>query len=87
MTTAFIALGANLGDRQANIQNAIRLLDDTEGIAVTAVSEVVESDPLAQMDQPAYLDAVVQVETDLGADELFGRMTSIEETLGRVRGE
>lgn len=87
MTTAFIALGANLGDRQANIQKAIRLLDDTDGIAVKAVSEVVESDPLAGMDQPAYLDAVVQAETDWPPDKLFDRMTSIEDSLGRVRGE
>ncbi len=87
MTTAFIALGANLGDRQANIQKAIRLLDETDGISIKAVSEILESDALAQMDQPAYLDAVVQVETDLPADKLFDRMSSIEDTLGRTRQE
>jgi deoxyguanosine kinase len=87
MTTAFIALGANLGDRQANIQKAIRLLDETDGISVKAVSEILESDALAQMDQPAYLDAVAQVGTDLRADKLFDRMSSIEDTLGRIRQE
>lgn len=87
MTTAFIALGANLGDRKANIHNAIRLLDETEGIAVKASSEILESEPLAQMDQPAYLDAVIQVETDLPAEILFDRMSSIEDELGRTRNQ
>lgn len=87
MTTAFIALGANLGDRQANIQKAIRLLDESDSISVTRVSEILESDALAQMDQPAYLDAVAQVETGLSAVKLFDRMSSIEDALGRIRQE
>jgi 2-amino-4-hydroxy-6-hydroxymethyldihydropteridine diphosphokinase len=85
MTTAFIALGANLGDRQANIARAVDMLADSEGIAVGRLSRMIETSPLSDADQPDYIDAVVCVETELTASQLFGAMSSIEDALGRVR--
>ena len=85
-TTAFIALGANLGDRRANIGRAVELLGESNGVSVAGLSRMIETSPLAGMDQLDYIDAVVRVETELGAADLFTAMTSIEDTMGRVRG-
>jgi len=85
-TTAYVGLGANLGDRNANIDTAVRLLDSAEGIAVEAVSTVVETEPLGTGDQPKYLNAVASVQTSLSPQALFEKMAAIEQGLGRVRG-
>lgn len=86
-TTAYIALGANLGDRKANIEAAARLLDSCERITLTGLSTLVETEPLGPTDQPKYMDAVACIETDLSPQALFEKMVSIEQGLGRVRGE
>ena len=86
-TTAYVALGANLGDRKANIQAASRLLDSSEGITLTALSTPVETEPLGPGDQPKYIDAVACIETDLSPQALFEKMLLIEQGLGRVRGQ
>ena len=87
MTTAFIALGANLGDRQANIARALDMLADCEDIAVGRLSRMIETRPLGSDDQPAYINAVVRVETELTATRLLAEMSSVEDALGRVRDE
>ncbi len=86
-TTAYVALGANLGDRKANIAAAARLLDASEHITLTGMSNLVESEPLGPADQPKYMDAVACIETDLSPQSLFEKMVSIEDQLGRARGE
>ncbi len=86
-TTAYVALGANLGDRKANIQAAARLLDASERITLTGLSTLVETEPLGPTDQPKYIDAVACIETDLSPQSLFEKMMSIEQALGRVRSE
>lgn len=84
---AYIALGSNLGDRASHIARAVKGLAACGGVDVIAQSSVLESSPLGGMDQPAYLDCVVKAQTSLAAEELFSRMTEIEDSLGRVRGE
>jgi len=86
-TTAYVALGANLGDRKANIAAAARLLDASERITLTGVSTLVETEPLGPADEPEYINAVACIETDLSPQALFEKMVSIEDALGRVRGE
>jgi len=81
----FIALGSNLGDRAASLQRAVRELKQTEGIAVRDASPVYETDPIGQLPQGPYLNAVLKVETVLGPLELLGRMQQIERAAGRVR--
>jgi 2-amino-4-hydroxy-6-hydroxymethyldihydropteridine diphosphokinase len=80
---AFIALGSNLGDRLATLQSAvdqIRVL----GTGVV-VSSVYETEPVGYLDQPPFLNAVAQLETDLNPDELFGELQRIERDHARVR--
>lgn len=80
-----IGLGANLGDRRANLRRALALLAPT--IRVTAVSSLYETAPLGLTDQPAFLNAACLAETDLHPLAVMLRFNQIEWQLGRRRGE
>ena len=86
-TTAYIGLGSNLGEREKSIRNAVKMLGDTEGIEVIRVSEIIETSPLGQANQPAYLNAVTEIETSLSAEDLYGNLADIETMLGREKKE
>lgn len=80
MTTAFVGLGANLGDREKAIRRAAEL------IGARRVSSIRETEPWGLVDQPLFLNAVAEVETGLSACELLERLLEVERALGRVRG-
>jgi 2-amino-4-hydroxy-6-hydroxymethyldihydropteridine diphosphokinase len=84
-TTAYIGLGSNLGDRQEQIRTALKKLGETEQIEVVLVSKIIETAPLAQANQPKYLNATVEIKTTLGAEDLHKKIAAIETSLGRVR--
>lgn len=84
--SAYLALGSNLGDRLETLQRAVELMDARLGIQVVRSSRVYETEPLGPP-QPAYLNAVVEVLTDLEPRELLKETQAIEDELGRVRGE
>ena len=85
-TKAYLALGSNLGDRLENLREAVRLLDETEGIDVVRSSRIYETDPVGPP-QPAYLNAVIEVDTSGSPRELLEAGLAVEVALGRVRGE
>jgi dihydropteroate synthase len=76
-----IALGSNLGDRAANLRAAVNLLEE-RGVHVTARSSIWETEPIPA-DQPAFLNAVVTVETSHPPEELLAVLKRIEQQLGR----
>jgi 2-amino-4-hydroxy-6-hydroxymethyldihydropteridine diphosphokinase len=82
---AVIALGSNLGDRQAAIDFALRRLGDL--LSGLVVSEIVETEPEGEgvEGQPPYLNAVVAGETTLGARDLLDQLLRIEREFGRTR--
>jgi dihydroneopterin aldolase/2-amino-4-hydroxy-6-hydroxymethyldihydropteridine diphosphokinase len=80
-----IALGANLGGVQATLTAAVRQLGDLDGLAITAVSDLFETDPVGGPEQPAYLNAVVLGRTRLAAFALLTELHGIEADHGRVR--
>jgi dihydroneopterin aldolase/2-amino-4-hydroxy-6-hydroxymethyldihydropteridine diphosphokinase len=80
-----IALGANLGSVQATLEAAVRQLAHVDGLRVTAVSDLFETDPVGGPEQPAYLNAVVLARTRLGAHALLSELLGIEADHGRVR--
>jgi 2-amino-4-hydroxy-6-hydroxymethyldihydropteridine diphosphokinase len=82
---AYVGLGANLGEREVTIARAIALLGAEPGIEVTAVSTLRETDPWGPVDQPRYLNGVVELETDLEPRALLAVLLSVERTLGRIR--
>jgi 2-amino-4-hydroxy-6-hydroxymethyldihydropteridine diphosphokinase len=83
---AYIGLGSNLGDRDANIRRALDLLRQTPGIRVVQISQLEETTPIGPA-QPTYLNGVAAVETTLSPLALLDRLQQIEECLGRVRTE
>ena len=80
-----IALGANLGAVQATLEAAVRQLADVDGLQITAVSDLFETDPVGGPEQPAYLNAVVLARTRLAAFALLTELHGIEADHGRVR--
>lgn len=82
----YLGLGSNLGDRLASLSRAVELLHE-RGARVRRSSRVYETDPAGGPPQPDYLDAVVEVETDLDPRELLRVCLEVESELGRVRGE
>jgi 2-amino-4-hydroxy-6-hydroxymethyldihydropteridine diphosphokinase len=81
--TAYIGLGANLGDREATLRDALLMLRDVG--EVTSVSSLYETDPVGFTAQPAFLNAVAAIETGLNPDEVVRRLLDIERALGRER--
>ena len=78
---AYIGIGANLGDREGTIRDAIGLLGDE----VVAVSELRETEPWGYADQPAFLNGALLLETERSPRELLERLLEVEHELGRVR--
>lgn len=80
---AYIGLGANLGDRLATINAALRRI---AALGTThVVSPIYESEPVGHADQPPFLNCVSKLETDLTPERLLERLLEIEHDLGRVR--
>jgi 2-amino-4-hydroxy-6-hydroxymethyldihydropteridine diphosphokinase len=84
-TTAYIALGSNLGDREQFIKSALRLLAEDGEITVVRASDISETTALAQSGQSKYLNAVAELETTLSAQNLYSALAEIEVRLGRER--
>lgn len=85
---AYLALGSNLGDRLANIRGARRALHRPPEISVVAASAIYETEPVGgPEEQPAYLNAVLRVETPLAAAELLAASLAVEKLYGRRRLE
>jgi 2-amino-4-hydroxy-6-hydroxymethyldihydropteridine diphosphokinase len=78
---AYIGLGSNVGDRRATLETAL------ERLVPRRVSSIVETEPWGLSGQPRFLNAVAEVETDLGSEALLDRLLEVEQDLGRVRAE
>lgn len=90
-TRAIIAFGGNLGDRVENISSALKYLASTEGVEVGKISSLYESHALTTSgvdeSKPNYLNGVVEIFTELSAEELLKSLNQIERQLGRVRDQ
>jgi 2-amino-4-hydroxy-6-hydroxymethyldihydropteridine diphosphokinase len=82
---AYLGLGSNVGDRLATLQHAVDLLGEDPGIQVRRSSRVWETDPVGGPEQPDFLNAVVEVDTDLEPLDLLAVVDRVEATLGRFR--
>jgi 2-amino-4-hydroxy-6-hydroxymethyldihydropteridine diphosphokinase len=87
LTTAFVGLGANLGDREATIRAALVRLAAAPGVRVAAVSRLRETEPVGgPPGQPRFLNGVARLETTLAARALLDLLLATEAALGRIRG-
>ncbi len=83
MAQAYLSLGSNLGDREGQLRQAIRLL---EGVGhVEAVSSFYETEPIEVTDQPWFLNCAVALETDKDPEQLMAALLTIEGEMGRRR--
>lgn len=84
MHRAYVALGSNLGDREAILRDALAALAATPGVERVRASTLHETEPIGPPQGP-YLNAVAELETTLDAFALFARLGELERAAGRVR--
>ena len=85
MTRAYVGLGANLGDRERTLREAVAALAAEEGIEVVAVSALRETEPVGVGEQPLFLNGAAAIDTALAPGELLGRLLAVEQRFGRIR--
>ncbi len=85
MTTVYLGLGSNLGDRAANLSETLRRLAGK--LSVQEISSLYETEPWGMLDQPKFLNAVCSAETNLSPHELLQFTQSTEQGMGRVHTE
>lgn len=83
--TTYIALGSNMGDKEAYLDNAVEALRNVRGIRVNAVSDFIVTAPYGVTDQDDFLNGCVEAETLLTPSELLAALHEIEQEAGRER--
>lgn len=81
----YISFGSNLGDREGNINRALKLIEENSKIEILKVSLLYETEPVGYKDQPWFLNGALKIETNLSPEELLVTLQGIEERLGRRR--
>lgn len=82
---AYVALGSNLGDRDAYLASARRALASIPRTRLVAESSIEETKPLGHVEQGLYLNQMVALETELSPHELLAELHRIEGDAGRIR--
>lgn len=85
MNQVFLGLGSNLGNRENYLLQAIRLLEGIKEIRVKKVSSIYETAPIGYINQGAFLNMAIEIETSLQPLELLEQTSNIENTLERKR--
>ncbi len=86
-STVFLALGSNLDNPEWQVQTAIREIDEIADAGLVKISSLYQTLPVGILDQPAFINAVVQIETTLAPHDLLRRLMEIEDRHERVRTE
>jgi len=87
MSTAYIALGANLGDPAATVRAAFAALANLPESRVSRSSSLYRTVPVGILDQPEFINAVARLETTLAPEALLDTLFEIEQRFGRHRAE
>lgn len=82
---AYVALGSNLGDRAAYLAAARDAIAALPGTRVLSASPVEETAPVGPVDQGAYLNQMLAIETTLAPRALLEALLAVERANGRVR--
>ena len=80
--TAYLGLGSNLGDRQANLDRALEFL--SQRLRIKKISSIYDSEPVGNVEQPRFLNLVCQVTTTLTPQGLLALAKGIEAKMGRT---
>lgn len=84
---AFVGLGSNLGERESMIRLALDDLARLPGTTLVRASSLYDTEPVGDVEQPNFLNAVAQIDTELSARQLLWNLLLIEKRLGRVRAQ
>ena len=85
MNVVYLSIGTNMGEREQNLKLAVKLLTETDGITVEAVSSIYETAPVGFIDQASFLNIAVRLTTTLSSADMLNVCQEIEQELGRVR--
>ncbi|MGE5640365.1 MAG: 2-amino-4-hydroxy-6-hydroxymethyldihydropteridine diphosphokinase [Clostridia bacterium] len=85
MSVAFVGLGSNLGDPVRQVREALAELGRMPHTRLVKSSSLYRSAPVGYAAQPAYVNAVAQLETGLPAERLLGELQEVERQHGRER--
>lgn len=81
---SYIGIGTNTGDKRENISRAVTLIAEA-GINVVSQSSIIQTEPVEMLDQPHFLNCIVQADVSCSAVKLLALLLSIESNMGRVR--
>ena len=84
MKRIYLSTGSNIGDREANLRNAVERLESRE-LQVLRTSRIYETEPVDYKEQAWFLNQVVEAETALFPMQLLTRIGRVERELGRIR--
>jgi 2-amino-4-hydroxy-6-hydroxymethyldihydropteridine diphosphokinase len=85
MAVALIALGSNLQQPETQVSKAIEVLSNTPGLSLIKASSLYATAPVGYDNQPDFINAVVQMATEISAPQLMQLLLDIEQTFGRER--
>jgi len=85
MTRVYIGLGSNLQNPALQIQDAVIAIKLIPQSSISAISSLYCSQPMGPQDQPDYMNAVLELATDLAPEPLLDELQAIENNAGRVR--
>jgi 2-amino-4-hydroxy-6-hydroxymethyldihydropteridine diphosphokinase len=83
----FIALGSNLDDRVDYLRRALKKISAIETAQLIRASAIYETEPVGKIDQPFFLNQVIEIFTNMAPEDLLDRLLQIEQDLGRERQE
>ncbi len=81
----FVGLGSNMGEREENIRQALELMAALPDTDLVRASSLYDTEPVGEIEQPNFLNAVAELDTELSAQQLLWNLLLIEKRLGRVR--
>jgi 2-amino-4-hydroxy-6-hydroxymethyldihydropteridine diphosphokinase len=85
VTLAYVGLGANLGEPRRQVETALTELGSIPRTRVLKASSLYRSVPMGYANQPEYVNAVAQLDTDLDAPQLLAELQALEARHGRSR--
>lgn len=87
MNTAYVALGANLGDPASTVRAAFAALANLPDSRIVHSSSLYRTAPVGIADQPEFVNAMAELETGLAPEALLDALLEIEQRFGRIRAE
>lgn len=83
----FLGIGSNIGDATANCATAVKRISDIDGIRALRCSSLYKTQPVGVEEQGWFVNGVIEIRARLGPRALMNAVQSVEDEIGRLRGE